>query len=196
MFEIQPVTPEDIPEITELAAECWHDYFADTSDNLLQAACGMIVRNNYIEPSLSFKVVDNRKIVAVIFAGTKDSTSHPEAFYEHQLSILENSEHEWLKTQRGYHLKADRECKKLLDDETFKLSLFMSTAKGCGRQLLNYVIGILREKGYRRMALWTDSSCSFDYYPSHGFKEQSSQVIPEYSSGQEEYRLYTFTKEI
>lgn len=143
MFEIHAVTPEDIPEITELAAECWHDYFADTSDNLLQAACGMIVRNNYIEPSLSFKVVDNGKIVAVIFAGTKDSASHPEAFYKHQLSILENSEHEWLKTQRAYHLKADRECKKLLDDETFKLSLFMSAAKGCGRQLLNYVIGIL-----------------------------------------------------
>ena len=155
-----------------------------------------IVRNNYIEPSLSFKIVDNGKVVAVIFAGTQDSLSHPEHFYEQQLSILENEEREWLKTQRAYHIKADKECKKLLNDKTFKLALFMSVAKGRGRQLLDYVIGILREKGYKRMSLWTDSSCSFDYYPSHGFVEQSSIVIPEYSSEREEYRLYTFTKEI
>lgn len=39
MFEIRPVTTEDIPEITELAARCWYDYFADTSASLMQAAC-------------------------------------------------------------------------------------------------------------------------------------------------------------
>lgn len=196
MFEIKSVTTEDIPEITDLAAECWHNYFEGTSNDLLQAACGMIVRNNFIDPSLSFKAIDNGKIVGVIFAGTKDSVSHPEGFYEYQLSILENTDREWLKTQRAYHIKADKECKKLLDDETFKLSLFMSTAKGCGRQLLNHLTGILQKKGFKRMALWTDTSCSFNYYPSHGFQQQLSLAIPEYSSEQEEYRLYTFTKEI
>lgn len=196
MLEILPVTPDDLLEITKLAAECWKDYFAGVSDSLLQAACGMIVRNNYIEPELSFKIINDGKIVAVVFAGTAVSMSHPEDFYEHQLSILKEDQREWLMTQRAYHKKADKECKKLLDSNTFKLALFMSDSKGCGRVLLNYVTDILRNKGFKRMALWTDTSCSFDYYSSHGFNEQSSIFIPEYSSEQEEYRLFTFTKEI
>ncbi len=196
MFEIQPVTPEDIPEITELVAECWKDYFADTSDSLLKAACGMIVRNNYIEPELSFKIAEGGKIIAVVFAGTADSMSHPEDFYEYQLSVLNDKEREWLMTQRAYHIKADEECRKLLDCKTFKLALFMSTANGYGKLLLNYVTEILRKRGYNRMALLTDTTCSFEYYPAHGFIEQSSLLIPEYSSEQEEYRLFTFTKEI
>lgn len=99
-------------------------------------------------------------------------------------------------TQRAYHIKADEECRKLLDCKTFKLALFMSTANGCGKLLLNHVTEILRKRGYNRMALWTDTTCSFEYYPAHGFIEQSSLLIPEYSSEQEEYRLFTFTKEI
>lgn len=196
MIEIQPIVPEDIPEIMKLVSECWKDYFAGTSEALLYAACGMIVRNNYLEPDLSFKAIENGKIVAIVFAGTADSVSHPEKFYEDRLSVLEKGEGEWLKTQRAYHIKADTECKKLLDDTTFKLALFMSTVKGSGRLLLDHLIGILQEKGYKRMALWTDTSCSYDYYPSHGFTQQSSLKIPEYSTPDEDYVLMTFTKEI
>ena len=193
---IKPVLPGDLPEVTDLVKQSWKEYFNGQSEALIEAACGMIARNNDIEPTLSFKAVQNNKIVGVVFAGIFSSKSHPEEFYHCKLDELGAEDRDWLMMQRTYHLAADQECKKLLDDKTFKLALFISAMKGCGKELLSHVTEIMKEKGFERMALWTDSSCSYDYYPTHGFTLHSNIHIPEYSTSGEDYRLMTFTKGI
>lgn len=193
---IKQVLPEDLPEITDLVKQSWKEYFNGQSEALIDAACGMIARNNYIEPALSFKAVQNDKIVGVVFVGISSSKSHPEEFYHRKLEELSAEDRDWLMRQRKYHLTADEECKKLLGDKTFKLALFISAVKGCGKELLSHVTEIMKHKGFERMALWTDSSCSYDYYPAHGFTQHSSIHIPEYSTSGEDYRLMTFTKGI
>ena len=44
--------------------------------------------------------------------------------------------------------------------------------------------------------LWTDSSCSWQYYPRHGYEQVGFGRVPEYSTADEEYTYRLFRKNI
>ncbi len=64
----------------------------------------------------------------------------------------------------------------------------------------NHVIPKSNEKdlisGHTLLYLWTDSSCSWQYYPRHGYEQVGFGRVPEYSTADEEYTYRLFRKNI
>ena len=50
--------------------------------------------------------------------------------------------------------------------------------------------------GHTLLYLWTDSSCSWQYYPRHGYEQVGFGRVPEYSTADEEYTYRLFRKNI
>ena len=50
--------------------------------------------------------------------------------------------------------------------------------------------------GHTLLYLWTDSSCSWQYYPRHGYEQMGFGRVPEYSTADEEYTYRLFRKNI
>jgi len=50
--------------------------------------------------------------------------------------------------------------------------------------------------GHTQLYLWTDSSCSWQYYPRHGYEQVGFGRVPEYSTADEEYTYRLFRKNI
>ena len=50
--------------------------------------------------------------------------------------------------------------------------------------------------GHTRLYLGTDSSCSWQYYPRHGYEQVGFGRVPEYSTADEEYTYRLFRKNI
>ena len=77
-----------------------------------------------------------------------------------------------------------------------KLSLFISNQKGCGKLLLQAMMEEFQCRSLRHLYLWTDTSCTHEYYPQHGFTlagQFLSEVYDSYAPG---YTTYIYKKDI
>ena len=82
-----------------------------------------------------------------------------------------------------------------MNDGEVKLSLFISNQKGCGKQLLQAMMDEFQRRELKKLYLWTDTSCTHEYYPQHGFTlvgQFLSEVYDSYAPG---YTTYIYKKE-
>jgi Acetyltransferase (GNAT) family. len=77
-----------------------------------------------------------------------------------------------------------------------KLSLFISNQKGCGKKLLQEMMDKFRHRDLRHLYLWTDTSCTHEYYPQHGFTLVSQFLSEVYDSYAPGYTTYIYKKGI
>ncbi len=95
-----------------------------------------------------------------------------------------------------YMEEADRNTLAEMSDSDVKLSLFISLKKGCGRELLDTITQEFRKLGFKRMFLWTDTSCDHEYYPAHGFTLATEYRDRHYSTDEADYMTYIYWKQI
>ena len=113
-----------------------------------------------------------------------------------QCATMSRQESELLERLNDYMDEADRSTIAEMTDEDAKLSLFVSIQKGCGKQLLQTITQEFKEKGLKRVFLWTDTSCSHGYYPTHGFSLASEYRDRHYSTPDVDYMTYIYWKPI
>ena len=88
---------------------------------------------------------------------------------------MTTEEKKWFDLLLGYMKEADDKTFALMDEDDVKLSLFVSAQM-------------------KRMFLWTDDSCTHQYYPAHGFQLAASYADPRYSMLEEPYYTYIYWK--
>lgn len=76
------------------------------------------------------------------------------------------------------------------------LSFFISSAQGCGKQLLAKLMNLAKSEGYSALYLWTDSSCNHGYYAHHGFEKVIEFKSDEWKIDKNDYLTYIFRKKI
>ena len=95
-----------------------------------------------------------------------------------------------------YMLEVDGKTVQCMSDGEVKLSLFISNQKGCGKLLLQEMMDEFLHRDLRHLYLWTDTSCTHEYYPQHGFTlvgQFLSEVYDSYAPG---YTTYIYKKGI
>ena len=92
--------------------------------------------------------------------------------------------------------EADQNTLSEMSHEDVKLSLFISLKKGYGQELLNTIVQEFRKHNFKKMYLWTDTSCNHDYYPNHGFTLATKYRDSHYSTNENDYITYIYWKPI
>ena len=165
-MKIEKFTNDDFAKAASLAAGAWVDFYADERQWFIDAVAEYILRYNYSNPSLALKAV----------------------MTDHEL--------ERFRLLADYMLEVDGKTVQCMSDGEVKLSLFISNQKGCGKLLLQEMMDEFLHRDLRHLYLWTDTSCTHEYYPQHGFTlvgQFLSEVYDSYAPG---YTTYIYKKGI
>lgn len=155
-----------------------------------------ILRYNYSNPSLALKAVgDDGVIHGVLFANFHDDKADVYQWRENIEAQMTDHERERFRLLADYMLEVDGKTVQCMNDGEVKLSLFISNQKGCGKQLLQAMMDEFQRRELKKLYLWTDTSCTHEYYPQHGFTlvgQFLSEVYDSYAPG---YTTYIYKKE-
>ncbi|WP_239414071.1 MULTISPECIES: hypothetical protein [Bacteroidaceae] len=196
MMKIERFQEEDMNVVKPLAKQAWHTFYDGFSEDYLLCIAECIVRHNFTDADLSLKISDEEGVKGLIFGTRKGKIVDLSDWVKKQSENLSPIEKDLLETLCEYMDEADRNTLARMSDEDVKLSLFVSTRKGCGRELLNAITEEFRKHRFRKMFLWTDTSCDHDYYPTHGFTLATTYRDRHYSTEEKDYMTYIYWKPI
>ena len=190
----------NIPAILDVVAPDWSPPQADMDFRRLYAE--YIVRHNIYSAKYSLQSTDDDgEFTAAVFAEIKGSGA------PHKQKKL----NDWLlqRTDGGKSLSEEQKTAfsmsesylNMMDEKTFfymndddiKLSLFVSCRKGAGFPLLEKFKAQLKEQGYKKLYLWTDFECNYEWYFEHGYELVEKYVYEPFSSS-EPYETFIFRK--
>ncbi len=195
-MKIEKFTNDDFAKAVPLAAGAWGEFYADERQWFIDAVAEYILRYNFSNPSLALKAVgDDGVIHGVLFANFHDDKADVYQWRENIEAQMTDHERERFRLLADYMLEVDGKTVQCMNDGEVKLSLFISNQKGCGKQLLQAMMDEFQRRDLRNLYLWTDTSCTHEYYPKHGFTlvgQFLSEVYDSYAPG---YTTYIYKKE-
>lgn len=92
--------------------------------------------------------------------------------------------------------RIDAELQSMMEEDSAKLSFFISRKPGYGTAVLDALIEQLRQRGVKWLYLWTDCTCNWQYYPKHGYEQIGQGFAQEFSSADEDYTYRMYRKRI
>lgn len=193
-MEISVVTPEDLDALVHLASDFWGRFYNGFDEAFVQVVSECLVRDALTDEDLALKVTQDGEVKGMLLATRKGHVARLDEWAAARSATMTAEEKKWFDLLLGYMKEADDKTFALMDEDDVKLSLFVSAQKGGGKLLLEGLARIFREKRMKRMFLWTDDSCTHQYYPAHGFQLAASYADPRYSMLEEPYYTYIYWK--
>ena len=167
---IEQFTEKDIQEAVELAYPVWGEEHASNGGKEFgKLMCEYIIRYGW----------------------------YGEKYALTMLPSLTESQREEALALRSYFVHTSPKVHQYMNpDEDLYLSFFISSAKGCGKILLNEMMKITSADGYKNMYLWTDSSCNHEYYDRNKFTLVSEFKNDDWDATNDSYLTYIYKKTI
>lgn len=186
---------KDIDKVAAMAAEVWG--YKERSAEYNRVFCGHLSRYSCYTPELALQASDDEGLQAIAFGWLPGDTNDADAWVERNLGALPPDEREGVMRNVDYLKHTDAELQRAMEPGvSAKLAFFISRKPGFGTPLLERLTGLLHDRGAKWLYLWTDSSCSWQYYPRHGYEQIGFGRVPEYSTPDEDYNYMFFRKNI
>lgn len=195
-MKIERFKEEDIVEAKKLAKQAWYWFYEGFTDDYVQQIAECILRHNFTDEDLSFKIFDDEGMKGLIFGTRKRKTVDLSNWVNAQCKMMSPQKKELLIRLNDYMDEADQNTLAIMADDDVKLSLFISIKKGCGKELLNAATKEFHKHKFKRIFLWTDTSCDYNYYPTHGFTLATEYRDWHYSTEKTDYLTYIYWKPI
>ncbi len=195
-LQILPFTQEDIPAAVELTIAAWNDALADWDKDIARVVCEYSVRYEYQNPALALKIVEGTEMKGFIFASDAGGNAAADEWYSvARRNVTDKEQNEILDmVLSSSHGNEDMVARKMGQSDVM-LTFFLSSQKGCGKQLLAAMSKLLKSCGYENMLLWTDITCNHGYYPHHGFELVDEKAFSKYDN-EEPFIVYVYKKRI
>ncbi len=195
-LQILPFTQEDIPAAVELTIAAWNDALADWDKDIARLVCEYSVRYEYQNPALALKIVEGMDMKGFIFASDAGGNAAADEWYSvARRNVTDKEQNEILDmVLSSSHGNEDMVARKMGQSDVM-LTFFLSSQKGCGKQLLAAMSNLLKSCGYKNMLLWTDITCNHGYYPHHGFELVDEKAFSKYDNEQP-FIVYVYKKRI
>ena len=198
-MKIQPFDMKNIPHILDVVVPLWSPPVGDADFKRFNVE--YIVRNNYFENDLHYELVEQDAsgkdvFCAMAFFARKGDVCNPDKWFQIESKKFPA---EWLKgsqMSREYIELMDRKTFDMMNDDDIKLTLYVSCKKGCGSTLLNELCARMKDSGYKKLYLWTDCECNWEWYTKHGYELVDQSVYEPFSSPDEDYKTFVFKKEL
>ena len=191
-MQIEPFSPDNLDFVEEMVTSVWGS--PDNRPEFDHAFCGHLARYNYIDPELSFQMVDEDGLQGVCWAHAPGKTNDADAWLERAAKGLTGKERAETYAHADYLKSIDTAVCRMMGPKDVKISFLITQKRGYGTLLLKHVVKILSERGFQNVYLWTDSSCNWQFYPKHGFELVHEERSGLYSTPEEDFKFMVFRK--
>lgn len=178
-MEIEQFTEHDIPEAVRLTVEAWGTALADWDKDVARVVCEYSVRDEYLNKNLALKITDQGAMKGFIFAALPGDENDVDAWLQQQAAAFSKAEDlDTLQMVKDASRRNEDLVLKNMGANDAMLTFFLSSQKGCGKQLLSAMNERLKSLGCKNSFLWTDITCNHQYYPKHGFELVDKMEYP------------------
>ncbi len=179
-----------------MAAEVWGKEQGAHDAEAARLFCQHLSRYSLYSTDLALQVEDDDGVQAIAFAWLPGDTNDAGQWLRERLPLMTGEQRRTLLTNEAYLKRTDGELQKMMLPNSAKLSFFISRKPGYGTPVLEALIGRLCQRGVEWLYLWTDCTCNWQYYPSHGYEQIGQGIVPEFSTANEDYAYRMYRKRI
>ena len=197
-YEIQPFEMKNIPLMLEVVVPMWSPPAEDM--NFRRFYVEGIIRRNYFENQLHYQLIErapdgNSQFTAMAFFARKNDVCKADDWYAEESKKYSPELLSSTQLGKSYIELMDEKTRAFMKDDDIQLTLYISRKKGCGSKLLNELCGQLKAQGWKKLYLWTDCECDWEWYTNHGYELVSKDVYGPFSEEDgKDYLTYIFRK--
>ena len=207
-LKISPFDERYLPKLVEWVRPLWSmvDWEGQVStvdwrDEFRDLDVEFILRHNIFRNEFALQLTEEREaggeeLLAVALAAGKHEENDAVEWLAPRLAGLGQQEQDSLQLVVDYLEEMDAKTCTYMKEEDIRLTLFASSQPGCGRLILEELEGRLRAAGFASLYLWTDSDCTHQWYPRHGFELVEMARNEAFSTPQRDFLTYIFRKEL
>ena len=156
-----------------------------------------VVLNMFFDQELALQACDDDgKIQSVAFARMKNGVNTSDQWVENFLVDKDDEEREKVLEATGYLLRTESDLLDVMSEDSAKFSFLVSYRRGYAKALQERLRQMLIDRGVRWTYHITDSTCSWQYFPSHGFEKVHEELVEQFSTPAQPYYLYIYRKRI
>ena len=156
-----------------------------------------VVLNMFFDQELALQACDDDgKIQSVAFARMKNGVNTSDQWVENLLVDKDDEEREKVLEATGYLLRTESDLLDVMSEDSAKFSFLVSYRRGYAKALQERLRQMLIDRGVRWTYHITDSTCSWQYFQSHGFVKVHEELVERFSTPAQPYYLYMYRKRI
>lgn len=156
-----------------------------------------VVLNMFLDQELALQACDDDgKMQAVALARMKNGVNTSDQWVENFLVDKDDEEREKVLEATGYLLRTESDLLDVMSEDSAKFSFLVSYRRGYAKALQERLRQMLIDRGVRWTYHITDSTCSWQYFPSHGFEKVHEELVEQFSTPAQPYYLYIYRKRI
>lgn len=156
-----------------------------------------VVLNMFFDQELALQACDDDgKMQAVAFARKKYGVNTSDQWVENFLVDKDDEEREKVLEATGYLLRTESDLLDVMSEDSAKFSFLVSYRRGYAKALQERLMQLLSNRGVRWTYHITDSTCSWQYFQSHGFEKVHEELVERFSTPDQPYYLYMYRKRI
>ena len=156
-----------------------------------------VVLNMFFDQELALQACDDDgKMQAVAFARMKNGVNTSDQWVENFLVDKDDEEREKVLEATGYLLRTESDLLDIMSEDSAKFSFLVSYRRGYAKALQERLMQLLSNRGVRWTYHITDSTCSWQYFQSHGFEKVHEELVERFSTPAQPYYLYMYRKRI
>lgn len=156
-----------------------------------------IVLNLFYDSQLALQACDDDGTMqAIAFARLKNDVNNSEQWIENFLKDIDDDERKNVLETTSYLLRSERELFNLMADDSAQFSFFFSNKRGYGNLLHEQLMQMLIDRGVKWSYLITDSTCTWQYFPHHGYERVYEELVKQFSTSSLPYYYYIYRKRI
>lgn len=156
-----------------------------------------VVLNMFFDQELALQACDDDgKIQSVAFARMKNGVNTSDQWVENFLVDKDDEEREKVLEATGYLLRTESDLLDVMSEDSAKFSFLVSYRRGYAKALQERLMQMLSNRGVRWTYHITDSTCSWQYFQSHGFEKVHEELVERFSTPAQPYYLYIYRKRI
>lgn len=207
-LKISPFDERYLPKLVEWVRPLWSmvDWEGQVStvdwrDEFRDLDVEFILRHNIFRNEFALQLTAEREaggeeLLAVALAAGKHEENDAVEWLAPRLAGLGQQEQDSFQLVVDYLEDMDRRTCHHMGDGDIRLTLFASGSPGGGGLILAELEERLRRSGFTSLYLWTDSDCTHQWYPRHGFELVEMARNEAFSTPQRDFLTYIFRKEL
>lgn len=193
---IQPFDMANIDIVAAMLDKMWKkDFFSNIKHSFELSR--EVVLNMFYDPQLALQACDDDgTLQAIAFARMKDGVNTSKQWIEDFLVDKDDDERHNVLEATFYLLRTERDLLNVMCDDSAKFSFLVSHKRGYAKALQEKLMPMLIDRGVRWTYHITDSTCSWQYFPRHGFERIHEELVEKFSTPTQPYYCYFFRKRI
>ncbi len=168
---IQNFSNQDIAVASKVAKLTWGNFYTRESAQIQKLIYEFMVKYYDLNRDFSFSAYDD-EFKGFLLASKKDDNNNSFAYLETQVQKLTDSGEKKIALDLFDFLEScGQDVKECMNHDDIMLGLFVSLQKGIGKKLLAKLGEKCIEQNIKKIYLWSDTTCDYDYYEKNGFKQ-------------------------